>query len=72
VARGHRRPGGAVGPQARAAAADHGGVERKKLIDEKTVVRAVEQIDAASSDKKDELLTDLLCHVYPKKASQDG
>jgi hypothetical protein len=47
-------------------------VERKGLIDAKTVLRAVEQVRAAGSDEKDELLTDLLCHVYPKKASQDG
>ena len=40
--------------------------------DEKTVVGAVEEVMASSSDERDELLTDLLCHVYGTLSSQNG
>ncbi len=40
--------------------------------DEKTVEGAVEEVDFSTSDERDELLTDLLCHVYGTLASQNG
>ncbi len=40
--------------------------------DEKTVVGAVEEVMLSSSDERDELLTDLLCHVYGTLTSQNG
>ena len=40
--------------------------------DEKTVSGAIEEVDVSSSEERDELLTDLLCHVYGSLASQNG
>jgi hypothetical protein len=40
--------------------------------DEKTVAGAVEEVMTSSSDERDDLLTDLLCHVYGTLASQNG
>jgi hypothetical protein len=40
--------------------------------DSKTVAGAIEDIMVASQDERDELLTDLLCHVYGTLASQNG
>ena len=40
--------------------------------DEKTVAGALDEIELASADERDELLTDLLCHVYGTLASQNG
>jgi len=40
--------------------------------DEKTVAGAVEEVQVSSADERDELLTDLLCHVYGTLASQNG
>ncbi|HWT91454.1 MAG TPA: hypothetical protein VN238_00520 [Solirubrobacteraceae bacterium] len=40
--------------------------------DAKTVSEAIEEIVDSSQDERDELLTDLLCHVYGTLASQNG
>ena len=40
--------------------------------DEKTVAGAVEEVQVSSADERDELLTDVLCHVYGSLASQNG
>jgi hypothetical protein len=40
--------------------------------DLKTVEGAVEEVKASSEEERDELLTDLLCHVYGTLASQNG
>jgi hypothetical protein len=48
------------------------GVERKATPDPKTVAGAVEEIEGSSADERDDLLTDLLCHVYGSLASQNG
>ena len=37
-----------------------------------TVEGAIEEVKESSSDERDELLTDLLCHVYGTLASQNG
>jgi hypothetical protein len=47
-------------------------VEPKATPDPQTVVGAVEEVRESSSDERDELLTDLLCHVYGTLASQNG
>jgi hypothetical protein len=47
-------------------------VERKATPDPKTVEVAVEKLDASSEAARDELLTDLLCHVYGTLAGQNG
>jgi len=47
-------------------------VEPKATPDAKTVQGAVEELAASSNDERDELLTDLLCHVYGTLASQNG
>ena len=48
-------------------------VDGKHIIpDEKTVIGAVEELKLSSPDERDELLTDLLCHVYGTLASQNG
>ena len=52
--------------------ADSGGVDPKATPDPKTVEGAVEEIMESSSEERDELLTDLLCHVYGTLASQNG
>ncbi len=49
------------------------GMEGKRITpDEKTVAGAVEEVQVSSADERDELLTDLLCHVYGSLASQNG
>ena len=48
-------------------------MDGKKIIpDEQTVAGAVEEIAVSSAEERDELLTDLLCHVYGTLASQNG
>ncbi len=48
-------------------------MEGKRITpDEKTVAGAVEEVQVSSADERDELLTDLLCHVYGSLASQNG
>jgi hypothetical protein len=48
-------------------------MEGKRITpDEKTVAGAVEEVQGSSADERDELLTDLLCHVYGTLASQNG
>jgi hypothetical protein len=47
-------------------------VDPKANPDPETVIGAVEELRAASEDERDELLTDLLCHVYGSLASQNG
>lgn len=49
------------------------GMDGKRTTpDENTVVAAVDEIDVSSAEERDELLTDLLCHVYGTLASQNG
>ncbi len=48
------------------------GVDPKASPDPKTVEGAVEELKASSETDRDELLTDLLCHVYGTLASQNG
>ena len=45
---------------------------KRTTPDENTVVGAVDEIDVSSAEERDELLTDLLCHVYGTLASQNG
>jgi hypothetical protein len=52
--------------------ADSRDVEPKSTPDPQTVEGAVEDVKSSSSDERDELLTDLLCHVYGTLASQNG
>ena len=48
-------------------------MDGKRIIpDEKTVAGAVEEVNTSSSDERDDLLTDLLCHVYGTLSSQNG
>jgi hypothetical protein len=47
-------------------------VERKATPDPKTVAGAIEEIKSSSADERDDLLTDLLCHMYGSLASQNG
>ena len=48
-------------------------MDGKPIIpDEKTVIGAVEEVKLSSPDERDELLTDLLCHVYGTLHSQNG
>ena len=48
-------------------------MEGKRITpDKKTVTGAVEEVDVSSAEERDELLTDLLCHVYGSLASQNG
>ena len=47
-------------------------MERKATPDQKTVSGAVEEIKSSSTDERDDLLTDLLCHIYGSLASQNG
>ena len=51
---------------------DSGNVDPKANPDPETVEGAVAEIMESSSDERDELLTDLLCHVYGTLASQNG
>ena len=48
-------------------------MDGKRIIpDEKTVAGVVEELETSSPDERDDLLTDLLCHVYGTLASQNG
>lgn len=48
-------------------------MEGKRIIpDLKTVIGAVEEVRLSSLGERDELLTDLLCHVYGTLAGQNG
>jgi hypothetical protein len=47
-------------------------VEPTATPDPQTVLGAIEEVQDSSSDDRDELLTDLLCHVYGTLASQNG
>ena len=47
-------------------------MERKATPDPKTVAGAVQEVRTASPQERDDLLTDLLCHVYGTLASQNG
>jgi hypothetical protein len=53
------------------AAADEGGVD-PKTPDPQTVIGVVEELRTSSEDERDELLSDLLCHVYGSLASQNS
>ena len=46
-------------------------MEKPKLTEE-TLAEHLRLLTAASRDDKDELLTDLLCHVYRTKDAQNG
>ena len=49
------------------------GMDGKRTTpDEKTAAGAIEDVDVSSAQERDELLTDLLCHVYGTLASQNG
>ncbi len=41
-------------------------------LDEKDLNRHLQLLDAASDEDRDELLRDLLVHVYPTKVAQDA
>ena len=45
---------------------------QKPALTPKELAKHVELIASASTRDRDELLTDLLCHVYRTKASQNG
>ena len=47
-------------------------MDPKATPDPQTVEGAVEEINESSSEERDDLLTDLLCHVYGTLASQNG
>jgi hypothetical protein len=47
-------------------------VDPKANPDPEAVIGAVEELRSSSDDERDELLTDLLCHVYGTLASQNG
>ncbi len=47
-------------------------MEPKATPDTKTAKGAVEEVRTSSPDERDELLTDLLCHVYGTLAAQNG
>jgi hypothetical protein len=47
-------------------------VEPTASPDPQTALVAVEEVRGSSPDERDELLTDLLCHVYGTLASQNG
>ncbi len=47
-------------------------MERKATPDPKTVAGAVEEVRTSTPDERDDLLTDLLCHIYGSLASQNG
>ena len=47
-------------------------MERKATPDPKSVAGAVEEIKSSSPQERDDLLTDLLCHIYGSLASQNG
>ena len=45
---------------------------KRTTPDENTVSGAIEEVDVSTTQERDELLTDLLCHVYGTLASQNG
>lgn len=47
-------------------------MDPKATPDPQTVEGAIEEVQVSSSVERDELLTDLLCHVYGTLASQNG
>jgi hypothetical protein len=47
-------------------------VDPKPNPDPENVIVVVEELRTSSEDERDELLTDLLCHVYSTLASQNG
>jgi hypothetical protein len=47
-------------------------MERKATPDPKSAASAAEEIRSSTLEERDELLTDLLCHVYATKAAQNG
>jgi hypothetical protein len=47
-------------------------MERKANPDRKSAANAAKEIRTSSLEERDELLTDLLCHVYPTKSAQNG
>jgi hypothetical protein len=47
-------------------------MERKTNPDQKSAAKAAKEIRGSSLEQRDELLTDLLCHVYPTKSAQNG
>ena len=48
-------------------------MDGKRIIpDEKTVAGALEEIEVSTAEERDELLTDLLCHAYRTKDSQNS
>ena len=47
-------------------------MERKATPDPKTVAGAVEDVKTSSTEERDDLLTDLLCHIYGSLTSQNG
>jgi hypothetical protein len=47
-------------------------MEPKATPDTKTAKGAVEEVRSSSPDERDELLTDLLCHVYGTLSAQNG
>ena len=47
-------------------------MERKATPDPKAVAGAVEEIKSSSTEERDDLLTDLLCHIYGSLSSQNG
>ena len=47
-------------------------MERNATPDPKTVAGAVEEVKSSSAEERDDLLTDLLCHIYGSLASQNG
>ncbi len=47
-------------------------MERNATPDRKSVAGAVEEIKSSSQEERDDLLTDLLCHIYGSLSSQNG
>jgi hypothetical protein len=47
-------------------------MEPKATPDQKTAKTAVEEVRTSSPDDRDELLTDLLCHIYGTLPAQNG
>ena len=47
-------------------------MEPKSTPDTKTAKGAVDEVRTASPEDRDELLTDLLCHVYGTLQGQNG
>ena len=47
-------------------------MDPQQTPDLKTVEHAVDDVQSSTEEERDELLTDLLCHVYGTLASQNG